>query len=154
MAHERGRSWKIKNMIEDKIGGVKRDNRSPTEGTDFAHLTHCTCTVRIQRESCRPMCKQCQLQDLPIMIIRFIFLLVHFSSIRDFEMIVFWVNILSGVEFGAESESEVRWRIKRLTNLLPGRKFLLLAVFFAKFTARFGHECLQNLLPRFEKPIC
>ena len=81
--------WKTKNMIEDKIGGVKRDNRSPTEGTDFAHLTHCTCTVRTQRESCKAMCKQCQLQDLPIMIIRFIFLLVHFSSIRDFEMIVF-----------------------------------------------------------------
>ncbi len=31
-----------------------------------------------------------------------------YSSVREFEIIVFRVNILSGVEFGAESESEVR----------------------------------------------
>ena len=51
-------------MIEDEIGGVKTDNRSPTEGTGYANLTHCTCTVRTQREWCNAMCKQCQLQDL------------------------------------------------------------------------------------------
>ena len=51
---------------------------------------------------------------LTILIMKLILLLVHFSRVCEFEILVLRLNILSRVEFNSEVESEVKLIFKRL----------------------------------------
>ena len=51
---------------------------------------------------------------LTILIMKLILLLVHFSRVCEFEILVLRLNILSRVEFNSEVESEVKFIFKRL----------------------------------------